>query len=147
MKDEFNKYGRRLTDSEFTGAVCAIKPRSIDGSEKSAQQDYREQETNLMIDHLLGVDYPQDRRDTIHRAREQATKKFLSPLFIAKALAINVGISLGLIKSAPPFNVDVAMEVITKEFSKEKSIPTEDIIQFLGEETRASIEKFRPKEP
>ncbi len=137
MKDSFNKYGRRLTEQEFIAAVAAAYD----------EKDQSKIETNLMIDHNLGIDYPQDKRELIHAARERAAKKFIfSPVSLLKSVFVDAAMKVGIIKRLPSLSesdISKASLILAREFTREKALETEDIIQFLGEDCAPAVKKLR----
>lgn len=145
MKNEFNKYGKRLTEREFVEAVASIYTST------ASEKERREKETNFMIDHHLGVDYPHDKRELLHSARERAAHKFIvSPVTGVKSLVVEAGMKFGIIKKMPGLDeadIDRGAKILAKEFAREKDLATEDIIQFLGEEIAPYVKKLRTPHP
>lgn len=140
MKNEFNKYGKRLTEAEYVQAVSAL----------TYDKEYRKKETSLKIDHTIGEDYPQDKRELMHAARERAVKRFLSPATIVKGLAVTAALKFGIMKRMPGLDegdIDRGTKIMAEEFTKEKALATEDIIQFLGEEFEKPVKKLRGLQP
>jgi hypothetical protein len=147
MKNEFNKYGKRLTEKEYTQACADLFPQSSDASGKFTEAMRREKETSLMIDHRLGINFPTQQRKSLHLARERATRKFTrNPTILLKALFVTAAQRVGLIRGVPDFDnssLDLASRTLAEEFCREPSLNTEDIIQFLGSETTPYVKKIR----
>ncbi len=76
MKNEFNKYGQRLTEGEYQ-AKC------VDLAEKSyGKPGYERAEIGLMIDHRLGKDFPSQKREALVDAVLSARRAI--PFLLAK---------------------------------------------------------------
>ncbi|MGA3077982.1 MAG: hypothetical protein ABSG56_30435 [Bryobacteraceae bacterium] len=126
MKEEFNKYGRRLTGQEYDKAIIALytglKP---DYSEREFME-IRRKEINLQIDHRLGVDFPPEKRETVWEVIAGLEKKRIGMalgVMVRQALGRKVDINAELAK--------VADEMIAKTG---RILDKEDMVRFLGPE-------------
>lgn len=151
MQEEFNKYGRRLTEREYLEAVAALYPQTEEELKRSSEAERRKKETGLMIDHRLGVEYPQDKRAVLHAARERATKRFMrSPATLLKSAFVRAAQKLKIIRGVPDIDegsLSLMTRVLAEEFTREKSLPTEDIVRFAGKETEPLVRKLRGQGP
>ncbi len=141
MKDTFNKYGRKITEQEFLTAV------SEEYNQSPSEAARRKSETNLMIDHLIGVDYPQDKREALHTARERATQRFTrNPFTLAKSLLELASSRLRKNAGLPNFDEGSLMlgeRVFAEEFAKAHTLDIEEIAAFSGPEIAAHVRKLR----
>lgn len=151
MQDAFNKYGRKLTEQEFVQASADNYPDPDMPFSRQQDAQYRKEETSLMIDYLLGVDYPQDKREALHAARERATKRFTrNPVTLIKCLFEAATRHTRADKRVPDFDegsLDFAARVTAEEFSKETALDTQDIIAFIGPEAAPYVHKLRGTKP
>jgi hypothetical protein len=90
------KYGPRLSDEEYEKRVIALHRVLPPMPSKEQERQLRQAELNLAIDHRLGCDFPQARRDALWAIHQKVEKKRLwlalkYPLrrFFAKKLALD----------------------------------------------------------
>lgn len=147
MQAEFNKYGRKLTEQEFVKASAENYPAPDATITRESEAQYRKKETSLMIDHLLGIDYPQDKRDVLHTARERATARFTrNPFTLVKSFMESLTRPIRKDQRVPDFDessLQFAAKVLAEEFAKEKALDTEDIVAFIGKEAAPYVHKLR----
>lgn len=143
MKNDFNKYGRKITEAEYVAAVSALY------SDNLPEAQYRKAESNLTIDWCIGVNYPAQKRDMMHNARERATRRFLyNPMTLFKAAFHQVAQKLRPTKGVPDFDegsFNFATKVMAQEFAREKELDIEDISAFVGPEVGAYLKAMQRK--
>ncbi len=144
MKDDFNKYGRKISEQEMVNAIAAIYPKPNVRTSHAARERFREDETGILIDHKLGIDYPEDKRQIIHDARERGTRRFLrNPSTLFKAAKEFFMPKRGAVPDFDDASLSLAARVMSEEFARESDIDTDDIIAFLGDEVAPYVRKLR----
>ena len=87
-------YGPRLTDAEYDRAIVALHAGLPPKPNRDLDRQVRRRALDLAIDHRLGRDFPQDRREALwaiqqrlDRRRGRLLFKYLLRRFVAQALA------------------------------------------------------------
>lgn len=150
MKSQFNKYGRCLTTREFEIAVSKLHSEhsaswKTPGMPTNKEEEcYVRAERELLMDYKLGLDFPRERRETMHAAWAEVDTKRLS-LFFKPALT-------SLFKSRKPSYDEVAqdnnvlVDFIVKKFGD--VLDKEDVARLLGDESeRALPHPYGPTPP
>jgi hypothetical protein len=128
MKNEFNKYGKRLSNEEYVYKVTELYKDIPSSPKKKQETEIRKAELNLQINNRLGKDFPQDKRDEMWAAAERLEKKRASVGFLVSAFAKGHG--------NPMLGV---FQIAFNEFSA--VLGDEDLVQFLGGENDKSLMK------
>jgi hypothetical protein len=144
MKEEFNKYGRRLTGREYEKAVIALYTGMNPSPSDREFMEIRRKEINLQIDHKLGVDFPAEKREAVWDVVARLEKKRIGMalgVMVRQALGRKVDINAELAK--------VVDEMITKTG---KILDKEDMVRFFGPEDEWALppvrdDKFDPLAP
>jgi hypothetical protein len=80
-EDPLLKYAPRLSSEEYQQAISTLYKRAAAGQLGAAQggieQAIKDAEFNLAIDHKLGRNFPQDKRQALVEAKHQAEKQRL----------------------------------------------------------------------
>jgi hypothetical protein len=90
-------YGPRLTQEEYQRKIAELYLNLSSASAEDREQTIRRRELDLTIDHRLGCDFPQERRDALWAIQEQVEKrrfrlafKYLFRRFFAKRVERDV---------------------------------------------------------
>lgn len=70
-------YGRRLSDSEYEHAVVELYRVVPSMPSREEDLEVRKKEFLLMIDHRLGIDFPEDKRKTLWVSHQNVEKRRL----------------------------------------------------------------------
>lgn len=70
-------HGPRLTDEEYDRRVVRLQQSLPPMPTREQEHRARQQQLNLAIDHRLGADFPQDRRDALWAIMERVEKRRL----------------------------------------------------------------------
>jgi hypothetical protein len=73
MKNEFNKYGTRISDKEYADKIWELQQRALREGLPSA--DFVKESTDLLIDHILGKQVSGETRKAMRAALERADYK------------------------------------------------------------------------
>jgi hypothetical protein len=73
MKNEFNKYGTRISDTEYADKIWALQQRALREGVSSA--DFVRESADLLIDHVLGRQVSDETRKAMREALERADYK------------------------------------------------------------------------
>jgi hypothetical protein len=80
VSNEFNKYGKQTTEAEFIAQmISAYKKSPVKASDWSNKAMNRIR-TNLIADHHLGVEFPQDKRDILVQLQTKSLGKAFANL-------------------------------------------------------------------
>ncbi len=74
------KYGRRLTSGEYDQSIVELYSNPPDLPPEELDRVLRRREFDLTIDHRLGCEFPQQRREALWRVQESIERKRLSML-------------------------------------------------------------------
>ena len=113
MQNEFD-HGPRLTDEEYDRKIVQLHSNLPPSLTKEQGKKIRHQELDLAIDHRLGCDFPQERREALWSIQQEVEKKrlrltihYLFRRFFSKSLARKAHGLAG-------FMVDEYAKVLTK---------------------------------
>lgn len=117
-------HGQKLTPAEYERAVISLY-QSAQGTGDTAEErrSLRRSELNLQIDHRLGVDFPQSRREEMWRIQEQAERRRLRSL--AKSLLVRL-----LPRSFALSRLSRLTDLLISDYSK--VLTPEELRDFLG---------------
>lgn len=73
MKNEFNKYGTRISDKEYADKIWELQQRALREGLPSA--DFVKESSDLLIDHILGKQVSGETRKAMRAALERADYK------------------------------------------------------------------------
>lgn len=117
-------HGQKLTPAEYERAVVHLY-QSAHGTGGTAEdrRSLRRSELDLQIDHRLGVDFPQSRREEMWRVQEQAERRRLRVL--ARSLLLRL-----LPRSLAVSRLSKLTDVLISEYSR--VLTPEEMRDFLG---------------
>lgn len=118
-------HGRRLTPEEYERAVVRLYQRAGGtGATPEERIALRRSELDLQIDHRLGVDFPQTRREEMWRIQEQTERRRLR--FLARSLLVRL-----LPRSLAVTRLSGLTDLLISEYSQ--VLTPEELRDFLGQ--------------
>lgn len=117
-------HGQKLTPAEYERAVISLYQSALGtGDTAEERRSLRRSELNLQIDHRLGVDFPQFRREEMWRIQEQAERRRLRNL--AKSLLVRL-----LPRSFALSRLSRLTDLLISDYSR--VLTPEELRDFLG---------------
>ncbi|MDH3892696.1 MAG: hypothetical protein OEV49_16665 [candidate division Zixibacteria bacterium] len=92
------RYGQRLTEDEYDRKLSEIHQELASDASRVRPEDFAAREFDLLVDHKLGVDFPEEKRVSlreasmrIHEHQLRLTKRFRDGEFSPQEFAVEIG--------------------------------------------------------